>query len=120
MEVGSGISRDVSSISRSLRLLVFSFETHKTGYQAQIVSINAIDPGEASVTIEVQNVGDRAGAPICEIDLSSPAGAYTGYDELNAPYSVPKRGRASFMDTITVTNQGASYVELEASSVTCS
>jgi hypothetical protein len=78
------------------------------------------NPAEVEVYITVKNTGKNSGTPTCTINLSSPGGAYTGFDGLTPENPIPAGGQESYTDTITVTNQGANYVTIAASSVSCS
>jgi hypothetical protein len=82
--------------------------------------LEVIDPAEITVYITVTNTGGASGTPNCTINLSSPGGAYTGFDAVIPDNPIPAGGQESYKDTITVTNQGAQYVTQAASSVTCS
>ena len=92
--------------------------SYKASFQAG--GITAVNPAEAKVYITVVNTGKNSGTPTCTINLSSPGGAYTGFDGLTPVEAIPAGKQESYTDTITVTNQGAKYVTVGASTVTCS
>ena len=87
---------------------------------ATILSVAPVDPAEATVVIQVPNTGSRSVTPTCSIHLSSPGGAYSGFDSIKASNPIAPGGVARFSDTITVTNQGASFIDLASSTVSCS
>jgi hypothetical protein len=78
------------------------------------------DPAEATVVIRVPNHGNQSVTPTCTIELSSPGGAYTGFDSINATNPIAPGGTATYSVSITVTNQGAAFVDPRSSSVSCS
>lgn len=78
-----------------------------------------IDPADIRYFITVENTGDASGTPTCTINLSSPGGGYTGFDGITPTNPIKAGGTESYADTISVTGQGASYITLAASTVTC-
>jgi hypothetical protein len=92
--------------------------SYSASFQSGGLSVQ--NPAEVEVYITVKNTGKNSGTPTCTINLSSPGGAYTGFDGLTPENPIPAGGQESYTDTITVTNQGANYVTIAASSVSCS
>jgi hypothetical protein len=94
--------------------------SHKpTKFNATVDHLTVLNPAEVSAEVVVYNVGHNAGGPTCLISLDSPGGTYHGFDSLKGQ-SIAAGGTATFDDTIVVTHQGADFVTLASSSVSCS
>ena len=91
--------------------------TYSASFQSGGLSVQ--NPAEVEVYITVKNTGKSSGTPTCTINLSSPGGAYFGVDVITPNNPIRAGGQESYTDTITVTNQGAQYVTIGASSVSC-
>jgi len=94
---------------------------HERGmFSATVVDVSALDPGEATVSISVTNSGSKPQIPFCAISLSSPGGAYTGFDQLSTTDAIDSGQSVTMTGTITITNNGATYVTAGDSTVSCS
>ena len=89
-------------------------------YQASFEGEGVVlDPAERRVLFYVTNIGTAAGAPSCTVTLNSPGGTYHGFDIFKGDKEIPPGQGENFTGIITVTGQGAAYVDMSASTVTC-
>jgi hypothetical protein len=88
-------------------------------YRASIVSMQAANPAEVSVSVRVTNTGQSSGTPACTVNVKSPGGAYTGEGVLTAQQPLANGTQTTLQGTITVTHQGARNVTAAASSLNC-
>jgi hypothetical protein len=79
-------------------------------YSAHVVSYTAVNPADLSVAIRVTNTGSETGTPTCTIDAEDPSYTYTGVDVATLQGTVAPGASAAFVDNLTITKQGASYV----------
>ena len=114
----------VASVSISLILVLVAVLTlinrsHSTTYAAAIDGVLVIDPGEVSISFVVTNTGGRSGEPTCRLSIRSATGAYSGSDLVTSTVSLLPGGSHTYTDTLAISDQGAAYVTLGASNVSC-
>lgn len=119
-QAGLGLVMGVIALIVIVAVIVIATSGGGASYRAVITSVTPIDPAEVHVTFQVTNTNGKAGKPTCLINLSSPGGAYTGYDGISAVQTLRAGGQESYDDTITITHTGAQYVTVGASTVSCS
>lgn len=69
-----------------------------------------INPGDVAVTVHVTNTGKSAATPTCTVQVSDPAGSYTGIDQGTLSSPVQPGQTVTYVDNVSVSNNGAQYV----------
>ena len=79
-------------------------------YSARVISYTAVNPADLSVAVRVTNTGSKSGTPTCTINAQDPSYTYTGVDIATLQGSVASGASTTFVDNLTITEQGAKYV----------
>ena len=89
---------------------LWSVYSSSGSFTAKVTGTTVINPATLAVTIQVTNTGTSAATPMCTVDATAPARAYTGVNagSLSAPVQ-PGQTMTTVMDVV-ITGQGARYV----------
>lgn len=88
-------------------------------YSAHLVNVGASNSAKVVVYWKVTNTGTKAGKPRCIVTVSSPGGAFTGYDGRTAHSAVQPGATQDGHGTIYVARRGAGQVDVADSTITC-
>jgi hypothetical protein len=91
----------------------------RTSYQATIEDVLPYGSSQVIVSIQVKNLGGSPATPTCTVNMTSPAGAFSGEGTLKATQPIPGGSWATYSVIIPVTSNGATHVDSDSSSVGC-
>jgi hypothetical protein len=89
----------------------------KTTFMGSVLKIEVINPAAVNVLFQFRNVGSENGIPDCKVKVQDVSGTYSGYDYPIINTVVKPMETISGNMTLTIRNQGASFVT--EGSVTC-
>ena len=79
-------------------------------FKARVGSYTVINPADLAVAVHVTNTGKTAATPTCTVNAQDPSGAYSGVDAATLDSPVRPGQTVTYVDNVTITGQGASYV----------
>lgn len=82
----------------------------KPEWEETVTNIVPLNPATVKMFFRVENIGKASGTPKCTLDVRDPGYNYTGFTFINAKDPIKPGKYANFTATITVTNEGATYV----------
>jgi hypothetical protein len=89
-------------------------------YSASLISITPVGPSELSVETAITNGGTVAGTPLCVWTFGSSNGSYHGTLLAGTPDPIQPGKSITVTSNAVVTEQGAAYIDIANSSVSCS
>jgi len=85
-------------------------ETSKTTFMGSVFKIDVINPAAVAVEFQLRNVGSENGIPDCIVKVQDVSGTYSGFDKPIMNNEVKPMETIIGNMTITIRNQGASFV----------
>jgi len=93
--------------------------TAKAQYAAEVRDHNVIDPGTLRLDVKVRNTGAVSGKPSCFMQAGKPTAAYHGVDRVTRDEELKPGEWWGFTQQITISKEGAPYIDDADISVTC-
>lgn len=87
-------------------------------YPVEYLSHADINPATVSVRFAVKNDGTQPITPTCKIKMSDSSGTYSGYDFFDITDSIAPAQSKQVVVQLTITNEGAAYVDTFTGSCT--
>jgi hypothetical protein len=95
-----------------------SSSVQERSYPVEYLSHADINPATVSVRFAVKNDGTQPITPTCKIKMSDSSGTYSGYDFFDITDSIAPAQSKQVVVQLTITNEGAAYVDTFTGSCT--